>query len=370
MDLFSPLRVGRYTLRNRIVMAPMQRSRNDENRVPTAVMAEYYGQRTGMGLQLTEASSVSPLSVGRPGAAAIFRPDQAQGWRRISAAVHAKGGLIFQQLYHLGRKSDPSRMPPGEIPVAPSAIAAKGEIVGVNGPMPFAMPRALATDEVPEAVDAYRRAAINVRDAGMDGVEIHGANGYLIHQFLNDGANQRTDRYGGGPAERARFLFEVVDAVIGVFGRDRVGVRLSPHFRVDGSGDSDPATVYGHAAAGLEARGIAYVHLIESVAAGVPQSPPPGTAPIAPVIRRAFRGPLIVNGAYDFATASAVIASGAADLVSFGQLIIANPDLPERFRHGAPLNEPDKATFYGGGAKGYIDYPPLEPADMAAAGED
>ena len=359
LDLLRPIKIGRYDLRNRIVMAPMQRARNDADRVPTPLVAEYYTQRTSVGLIVTEASSVSPLSVGRPGAAAIFRDAQAQGWKRIAQAVHANGGTIFQQLYHLGRKSDPSRMPDGKTPVAPSAVAATGQLAGANGPVPFAMPRPLGLDEIPGVVAEFAHAAENARDAGMDGVELHGANGYLIDQFLRDGTNRRTDRYGGSPANRARLLLEIVEALIGVFGADRVGVRLSPHFRIDGIADSNPAAIFGHVAGALGTMRIAYLHLIEAAVPGLQQSPPPGMAPLAADLHRAFGGPMIVNGGYTRETANAAIASGTADLVSFAALMIANPDLPERFRRGAPLNEPDRTTFYDGGAKGYVDYPAL-----------
>jgi N-ethylmaleimide reductase len=359
-ELLRPVRVGRYELKNRVVMAPMQRARNDGARVPTALMADYYGQRCSVGLIVTEASSVSPLSVGRPGAAAVYLPAQAQGWARIAAAVHQKGAIIFQQLYHLGRKSDPSRMPDGALPVAPSAIAASGEIHGANGPIPFATPRPLATDEVPGIVAEFRAAAMNARAAGMDGVEIHGANGYLIDEFLRDGTNRRTDRYGGSVANRARLLVEITEAAIGVFGADRVGVRLSPHFRVDGIADSDPAAIFGHAAATLGALKIAYLHVIEAAGPGLQQSPLPGAALLAPALKRAFGGPLVVNGGYTLETGNRAIAAGTADMVSFAALVIANPDLPERFRRGAALNTPDRATFYNGGAQGYVDYPPLD----------
>ncbi|HZT51203.1 MAG TPA: alkene reductase [Stellaceae bacterium] len=361
-ELLRPITVGRHRLRNRIVMAPMQRARNDADRVPTPMMAEYYVQRSSVGLQITEASSVSPLSVGRPGAAAIFRPAQAEGWRRIAQAVHAQGGLLFQQLYHLGRKSDPSRMPDGAIPVAPSAIAAHGQVAGANGPTPFAVPRALETGEIAGVVTEFARAAANARAAGMDGIEVHGANGYLLDQFLRDGTNRRTDRYGGSAANRARLLFEVVEAAIGAFGKDSVGVRISPHFRGDGIGDSDPAGTFGHVAAELGRMGIAYLHLVEAVTPGLPQSPPEGMPPLAAWLRRAFGGPLMVNGGYTRESAEAAIVEQRADLVSFAALVIANPDLPERFRRGAPLNAPDRASFYDGDAKGYIDYPALDAA--------
>jgi N-ethylmaleimide reductase len=365
MDLFTPIRVGAYALGHRIVMAPMARARSGDDRAPTEMVAAYYAQRATAGLIVTEASSVSPLSVSRPHASAIFDARHVAGWRLVAERVHEAGGLIFQQLYHLGRKSDPSRMPEGEAPVAPSAIAAKGQVAGLNGPVDFAVPRALGADEVPAVVAAFRAAAENARTAGMDGVEIHGANAYLIDQFLRDGSNHRTDWYGGSVANRARFLLEVVDAVTGVWGADRVGIRLSPHARGDGIADSDPAAIFGHVAAALGARKLAYLHLIEAAVPGLPQSPPDGAAPLLPVIRRAFAGPIIVNGGYTRASADRVIASGEADLVAFAALFIANPDLVERFRRNAPFNPPDPATFHNGGAKGYIDYPTLDSA-MAA----
>lgn len=378
-SLFSPIRVGALELPNRVVMAPMARARSDDNRAPTPMVAEYYAQRASAGLIVTEASSVSPLSQSRPHASAIYLPLHVQGWARVADAVHAAGGRIFQQIYHLGRKSDPSRMPGGAPPVAPSAIAARGQVAGVSGPVDFAVPRALETGEIAGVVAEFRNAAANAKAAGMDGVEIHGANGYLIDEFLRDGTNRRTDRYGGGPENRVRFLLEIVDAVASVFrpgifgagvsGAGRVGVRLSPHHRGDGIFDSDPAEIFGHAAAQLSARGIAYLHLIEAAVPGLPQSPAPGApaqfpeergAPaVLATVRRAFPGPLIVNGGYTRASAEAVIASGQADLVAFATLYIANPDLVERLRRDGPFNTPDPATFHTGGAKGYVDYPRL-----------
>jgi N-ethylmaleimide reductase len=359
--LLEPLRVGRFELKNRIVMAPMQRARNDKDRVPTDIMCEYYVQRATMGLLISEASSVSPLSVGRPGAAAIFREAQAAGWSRVASAVHAHGAVMFQQLYHVGRKSDPSRMPPGEIPVSASAVPAKGQVNGANGPVEFATPRPLATDEVAGVVAQFRQGAANARAAGMDGIEIHGANGYLIMQFLCDGTNRRTDRYGGSIANRARLLCEIVEAVVEVMGKDRVGVRISPHFRTDGIADSDAPALFGHVAAELGRMGIAYLHIIEADHPGLAQSPPDGMRRLAPELRRAFGGPVFVNGGYTFESAERTLAEGAADAVSFAALAIANPDLPERARRKAALNKPDHATFYDGGPKGYIDYPALPP---------
>ncbi len=362
MDLFSPIRIGPYELKNRMVMAPMARARCDDRRVPTPMVGEYYAQRASAGLIVSEACSVSPMSVSRPHAAAIYLAAHAQGWRQVAAAVHDRGGRIFQQLYHLGRKSDPSRMPGGARPVAPSEIAALGQVNGANGRLDFALPRALEAEEIPAIVDQFRSAAHNARGAGMDGVEIHGANAYLLEQFLKDATNKRTDRYGGTAQNRARFLLEVVDAVSQVFGAERVGVRLSPHTRGDGIDDSDPAATYGHVAEALDERSIAYLHLIEATAPDAPQAPTPGRAALLPLIRQAFRGPLMVNGAYTRASAERIIAAGAADLVAFGRLFIANPDLAQRFRQNAPLNEPDQASFHAGGAAGYTDYPLLESA--------
>jgi N-ethylmaleimide reductase len=365
MDLFAPCRVGAHQLRNRIVMAPMNRARCDEARTPTAMVAEYYAQRATAGLIVTEATSVSPLSVSRPGAPGILNEGHVAGWRKVADAVHAAGGTLFQQLYHLGRKSDPSRMPDGTTPVAPSAIAANGKVAGINGPVAFAVPRALNTDEIPGIVEQFRVAAEKADSAGMDGVEIHGANSYLIDQFLRDATNRRTDNYGGSVANRARFLLEIVDAVCGVLGPERVGVRLSPHAHGDGIADSNPAATYGYAAGALNERGLAYLHLVEATKPGLPQSPPAGTAPIMPIVRSAFRGPLIVNGGYDRESANALIGSSGADMVAFAALMIANPDLVARFRLDAPLNTPDDATFHQGGAKGYIDYPMLTEAAAA-----
>jgi N-ethylmaleimide reductase len=358
MKLLTPIRVGRYELKNRMVMSPMARARNGEDRAPTQMVADYYAQRATAGLIVTEASSVSPLSVSRPHTSAIFLDPHTVGWRRVAQTVHAHGGLIFQQLYHLGRKCDPSRMPGGATPVAPSAVAATGQVQGLNGPVAFATPRALETDEIPGIVDEFRRAVLNAHAAGMDGIEIHGANGYLIDEFLRDGTNRRTDRYGGGTANRARFLIEVAEAAVGVFGADRVGVRFSPQRGVDGIDDSDPAAAFGYAAAAMRDLKLAYVHMLE---------PRDAAVPVRPTIRKAFGGPLIVNSGYTRDTAESVIAAGDADMVAFGSLYIANPDLVERFRLNAPLNPPDPTTFHSGSAKGYIDYPALDQRAVADA---
>ena len=360
MSLFSPVRVGALDLPNRVVMAPLGRARADaERREPTASVVAYYVQRATAGLIISEATHVAVDSVSRPGTAAIHTEGQVQAWRRVTDAVHAAGGRIFQQLFHLGRKADPARLPYVGLPKAPSPIAAVGEFSTPAGPRPFPVPRALATDEIAGVVEEFRLAAANAQRAGFDGVEIHGANGFLIDQFLRDAANQRSDTYGGPIERRARFLLEVVDATISVFGPDRVGVRISPHAKADGMNDSTPRQTFEHVARQLGSRGVAYLHLIEPV----------GTAPaeqLADHVRRAFAGPLILCGGFERASAQAALDDARADLIAFGVGFIANPDLVERLRQDAAWNVPDPATFYSGGDKGYIDYPFLNEMQAAA----
>lgn len=366
VTVLDPVRLGDLELPNRAVMASLGRCRSDDDRAPPpALVGTYYAQRATAGIIFTEACSVSPMSVSRPGSSGVYTEKQAEAWRAIARRVHASGGRMFQQLYHLGRKSDPSRMPAGAIPVAPSAIAARGTIPGLNGPVPFATPRALEAEEIPGIVAEFHAAATNARAAGMDGIEVHGANGYLIDEFIRDGTNRRTDGYGGSPANRARFLLEITEAAIGVFGVERVGVRISPHLTVDGIHDSDLEATYGHVAAALDDLGVAYLHLIEAPVPGTPHSPQ--DRPLLPLLRDRFVNRIIVNASYDLARANAVIASGLADIVSFGTLYIANPDLVERFRRNGPYNAPDPSTYFGGGTKGYTDYPALD-APMMAAG--
>ncbi len=363
--LFTPVRLARHSLPNRVVMAPMTRNRAGEGNVPTAASALYYIQRASAGLIVTEGSQVSPRGVGYPDTPGIHSDAQVEGWRRITDAVHAQGGRIFLQLWHVGRISHPSMQADGGLPVAPSALAADAALYTPDGPLPYPTPRALETDEVAGVVEEFARGAANALRAGFDGVELHGANGYLIDQFLRDGSNRRTDRYGGPVENRARFLLQVAAAVSDVWGGDRVGVRVSPLNPYNGMSDSDPAGIFGYAAQALNRFGLAYLHVSEPVST-------PEEARVAPELRRAFRGPLILNGGYDRATADAAISSGAADLVSFGVPFLANPDLPERLAEGAELNAPDRATFYGGGERGYTDYPfrdgSLHPAGAAAAG--
>ena len=356
-DLFTPIQMGPLALPNRVVMAPMTRNRAGAGNVPGALAAEYYRQRASAGLIVTEATQVSPQGVGYPGTPGIHDELQVAGWRRVTDAVHGAGGRIFLQLWHVGRISHPSLQPDGALPVAPSAIAAAGDAFTASGPQPFVTPRALETAEIPGVVAEFENGARRARAAGFDGVEIHAANGYLIDQFLRDGTNQRTDRYGGSLANRARFLLEVTEAVAHVWGPGRVGVRLSPQSPFNDMQDSDPRATFGHAALALAPLGLAYLHIVE----------PAGTLPpLVPDLKEAFGGPLMVNGGYTRALGETVLARGEADLVSFGASFLANPDLPLRLAYDAPLNPPDPATFYGGGARGYTDYPALA-QNIAAA---
>jgi N-ethylmaleimide reductase len=359
-DLFTPIEIGPLILPNRVVMAPLTRNRAGPGNAPTAQNAEYYVQRASAGLIVTEATQVSPQGVGYPGTPGIHSERQVAGWRLVTDAVHAAGGRIFLQLWHVGRISHPSLQPDGALPVAPSAIAPKGEAFTASGPQPFVTPRALETEEIPGIVAQFEHGARLAQAAGFDGVEIHAANGYLIDQFLRDGTNRRSDRYGGSLANRAHLLLEVTEAVAGVWGAARVGVRLSPRSPFNDMSDSDPRATFGHATLALAPFGLAYLHIVEPVG-----SLPAGTPPLAPDLKAAFDGPLMVNGGYTRALAEAALAAGAADLASFGAAFLANPDLPLRLARNAPLNPPDPATFSGGDRHGYTDYPPLD-ATLAA----
>ena len=353
--LLSPVRLGPYTLRNRMAMAPMTRKRTPgEGNVPNEMMATYYRQRASAGLIITEGSQVSLEGVGYPDTPGIHTGAQVEGWHRVTSAVHERGGRIFLQLWHVGRVSHPAIQPGGALPVAPSAIPLEGAWRGPTGPQPWVAPHALELDEIPGVVQQFTEAARRALEAGFDGVEIHGANGYLIDQFLRDGTNRRTDIYGGSIENRARFLLEVTEAVIGVWGADRVGVRLSPLGDFNHMSDSDPEATFGYAAEALGRLGLAYLH-----GAALVGSHDPSTREhrMAALLKEKFGGTLLLNGGFDKASGDTVVASGLADLVAFGALFLANPDLPERFAEGAPLNPPDRGTFYGGGARGYIDYP-------------
>lgn len=354
--LFTPVQLGAYALPNRIVMAPLTRNRAGKDNVPHKLNAEYYRQRASAGLIISEATQVSPQGVGYPATPGIHSDAQVEGWQLVTDAVHRQGGRIFLQLWHVGRISHPSLQPNGELPVAPSAIAPQGSAMTYSGEQPFVTPRALETDEIPGLVEDFRQGAKNALAAGFDGVEVHGANGYLIDQFLRDGTNRRTDAYGGSVENRARLLLEITQAAIDVWGSDRVGVRLSPSGTFNDMSDSDPRTTFGYAIQALNPLNLAYLHLIEPSEADLRHG---GTAIPTREFRPLYDGTLMVNWDYDQTSGEAAIAAGNADLVSYGKLFIANPDLPKRFKLDAPLNQPDPSTFYGGGAEGYTNYPAL-----------
>jgi N-ethylmaleimide reductase len=365
--LLSPFQLGSLQLKNRMVMAPLTRSRAEQGNVPSHMAATYYSQRAGAGLIITEATQASPGGQGYIGTPGIHSREQLEGWRQVTDAVHAKGGLIFMQLWHVGRISHPEILH-GELPVAPSAIAPRGvQTYTSQGMTDIPTPRALETDEIPRIVDEFRQGAQNAKDAGFDGVEVHGANGYLLDQFLEDGTNQRTDQYGGSIENRARLLFDVIEAVTGVWGSERVGVRLSPGGSFNDMCDCHPQDTFGYVARRLATLNLAYLHLIEPATT---QGEHPNADLSASFFRPLYSGAIIVAGGYDQQRAEQALHEGKCDLVAFGQLFIANPDLPERFRSGAPLNKPRHETFYGGGAEGYIDYPTMNAshteADLAA----
>ncbi len=364
--LASPTRLGTLVLPHRVVMAPMTRNRAGPGNVPRDLNVGYYAQRASATLIVTEATQVSPQGVGYPGTPGIHSAEQAAGWRRVTDAVHDAGGRIFLQLWHVGRISHSSLQPGGALPVAPSAVAAAGEAMTRDGMKPFETPRALEASELPDIVAQYRLGAERAREAGFDGVEIHGANGYLLDQFTRDGANRRGDSYGGAVENRLRLPLEVAAAVVGVWGEDRVGYRISPYQRFNDMSDSDPDTTFLALAGALDRLGLAYLHLVEADAPGAVPAETGTEAfmaarpPLFRAIRRAFSRRLIVNAAYDRARAEAVLAAGEADLVAFAKLYLANPDLPRRLFEGAALNAPVKETFYGGDAAGYTDYPFLD----------
>ncbi|OPY26093.1 MAG: N-ethylmaleimide reductase [Methanocella sp. PtaU1.Bin125] len=355
-DLFSPYRMGRLVLPNRIVMAPMTRCRAEEGNVQSPLAITYYAQRASAGLIISEGSQVSPQGVGYERTPGIHSAAQVVGWRKVTDAVHKAGGRIFIQLWHVGRVSHPDFLD-GELPVAPSALPVEGYVHTPDGKKPVPVPRALGTDEVPDIVRQFRQAAIFARDAKFDGVEIHGANGYLLDQFLRSGSNRRTDEYGGSVANRARLPLEVTRAVIDVWGGDRVGYRISPYGTGYSMSDANPLETYYYLAKELYKTGLGYLHLIEPLG-GRMGFVPPGER-LGAALRRIFGRTFILNGGYDLHSGNAAIARGDADLIAYGVPFLANPDLPERYRLNAPLNEPDVSTFYAGGAKGYTDYPGL-----------
>jgi N-ethylmaleimide reductase len=363
--LFTPAQVGPYRLSHRVVMAPLTRMRSDPGDVPSDLMVEYYAQRASEGgLIVSEATPVSIRGNSYAGAPGIYSDTQIAGWRSVTDAVHAKGSRIFQQLWHVGRQSHVDLQPNGEAPVAPSAIPAEGYAYTKRGEVPFSMPRALELHEMPGIIEAFGAGAERAFRAGFDGVEIHGANGYLPDQFLQDGTNKRTDEYGGSVENRARFLLEVTQAAISAWGADRVGVRISPSGTYGSMSDSNTPATFGYVATQLDRLGIAYLHVVEPRIKGTEEISH-GEAPVAAQhLRPKFSRTLIAAGGFAPRSAEAIVAAGDADLVAFGRHFISNPDLPERLRRSLPLNRYDRSTFYGGDARGYIDYPA---ADVASA---
>ncbi len=353
VTLFDPVQLGAIELQNRIVMAPLTRTRAAPGRVPNQLMRQYYSQRASAGLILTEATSITPQGVGYYNTPGIWCHNQVLGWRQITDAVHERGGKIFLQLWHVGRVSDPEHLN-GEIPVAPSAIACEGHVSQMRPMRNYVVPRALRTEELPGIVNDYVQAARNAREAGFDGVEIHAANGYLIDQFLHDGSNQRTDAYGGSVANRARLLMEVVDGCVAVWGADRVAVHLSPRGTVHSMSDSNPAELFSYVASELGRRQLAFLFVREAF----------GPESLLPEIKRLFGGPVIANQDIDAGTGVQLLQQGVADAISFGRAFISNPDLVERLRRGAELNKGDPSTFYGDGPQGYTDYPALPESNI------
>jgi N-ethylmaleimide reductase len=365
--LFQPWKVGPYTLPHRIVMAPLTRSRaHQPGNVPSALNACYYAQRASAALIVSEATQVSMQGQGYAWTPGIHSREQIEGWRMVTEAVHEAGGLIFLQLWHVGRISHPALQPDGMLPVAPSAIRPAGEAFienarGEGTLVPFVTPRALHIEEIPYIVRQYALGARHARNAGFDGVEIHGANGYLLDQFMNSGTNHRTDNYGGSVENRARLLLEVVEAASEVWGADRVGVRLSPLGTFNDIHDDDPEATFGDVASRLNEFRLAYLHVVNPDAAGLDRGEEPNAAAMRmlALMREKYHGTLMLAGGFGGDTAEAWLKDGRADLIAFGRKFIANPDLPERLHTGAPLHADDPSTYYGGGAKGYTDYPTL-----------
>lgn len=355
--LFDPIQLGDYHLMNRIIMAPMTRARSGPAGIPNELVATYYAQRASAGLIISEATAVHPRGDGWPGAPGIYTDEQQAGWRAVADAVHAEGGHIFMQIWHMGR-AVLSESIQGQRALAPSPIAAEGELPNSQGiPTAFDTPEAMSAVQITEAVSAFAAAARRAIDAGLDGVEIHAANNFLIDAFLRDGTNQREDDYGGSVENRSRFLLEVVDTIIAEIGAGKVGVRLSPTNAVFGISDTDPEAIFTYAAQQLSKRNLAYLHVLEpaldsgsSMVVGLPS--------VAPALRKAYDGLMILNGSLTQETGLSALTSKAADAVAFGIPFISNPDLVDRFRNRIPLTEANPETFYGGGAEGYVDYAP------------
>jgi N-ethylmaleimide reductase len=355
-DLFAPARFGAIDLPNRVVMSSLTRNRAGAGNVPTPLMAEYYRQRASAGLILTEASPICAEGHGYPGTPGIHTSEQIAGWKQVTAAVHGAGGRIALQLWHVGRISHPALQPDAAAPVAPSAIRPAGQVYTGSGMADYVTPRALETAELPALVARYAEAARNAMEAGFDGVEVHAGNGYLLDQFLRSSTNRRSDVYGGSKENRARLLLEVMDAVCAAVGSDRVGVRLSPVTTFNDIHDDHPQETFDYVVTQLNSRRLAFLDILQ----GTGGAPREAWVPFDYArLRTLYAGNLVLNNGYDFASAQAALQAGAGDAIAFGRLLLANPDLVERFRRGAPLNAPDPETFYGGDAKGYTDYPSL-----------
>ncbi|AMQ84554.1 alkene reductase [Pseudomonas glycinae] len=364
-QLFRPITLGPYTLPHRVAMAPLTRSRAGQpGDIPTSMNAEYYRQRASAALIITEATQISRQGQGYAWTPGIYNDEQVQAWREVSRQVHEAGGLIFMQLWHVGRVSHPSFQPDNALPVAPSALPVPGKTFiidaegnGVWGDVP--VPRALQVSEIADIINDYRRAARNALNAGMDGVEIHAGNGYLLDQFINSNSNQRTDGYGGTLENRARLLLEVVAAVVDEVGADRVGVRLTPMGRFMGMGDESPEATFGYIVRSLNRWKLAYLHLVEPAVVGTVKDEnfDPRWDAIIAQLRDAWGGVLMIAGGYDPESAERALADGRADIIAFGRPFLANPDLPRRIREGLALNAPDPSTFFGGDQRGYTDYP-------------
>ena len=360
--LFEPFKLGPIMLPNRLVMAPLTRNRAvPPGMVPSPLAVDYYGQRASAGLLVTEASQVSQQGQGYQDTPGIYSKEQVAGWRKVTDRVHEKGGRIFIQIWHVGRISHDSLQPNGGKPVAPSAIRAKGKTFVNNSFTDISEPRALELSEIPGIIEDFKRGTDNALTAGFDGVEIQGANGYLLDQFAKDGTNQRSDTYGGSIENRARLMLEVSKAVAAVAGAERTGIRISPVTPANDASDSNPQPLFDHIVDGLNALKLTYIHVIEGATGG-----PRDIAPFDYAsLRKRFKQAYVANNGYDFDLANKVLEASVADLIAFGKPFISNPDLVERLKKGAPLNEWDKNTFYGGGAKGYTDYPTLGAAQAA-----
>lgn len=359
--LFKPLALGDITLPNRIVMAPMSRMRSNSDGVPSDLNVTYYQQRASAGLLISEATCVSRQGTGYANSTAIYSDAHIAGWSKIGDAVHASGGRIVMQLWHVGRISHSSLQEGGRLPVAPSPIARSGEILTPSGAKPYEIPHALTVDEIAGVVEDYRLGALRAKQAGLDGVEVQCANGFLLEQFLNDATNRRSDRYGGSIENRARLLFDVLDAVCSVWDERKVGVRLSPFSTAHDCLDSDPAALHSHVVARLASRDLAYLHFYEPRAGGAGRADnvTAGVPFVSEMMRTLYPNPIIAAGGFNADTAATAVARGTIDAVAFGRHFVSNPDLPERIRTAQALTPYDRSTFYAGGAKGYIDYPKL-----------